>query len=463
MILLLSVFSLTVYTVIRSALIGQFDSSLVSVAWMLAGSVEVDGQKIELEFEERGRPELRDAAFPTYYQLWRGDGTVAAKSAMLGSTELGRLEGALGEVVLGRWQSVDGEPFRTAGLKFRPRAPDGEQDLAESGLAGQTLELVVARDAGQLAGQLRFLRWLLAGASAAVAALSLITAYAVVRAGLRPLDSIAAEIAAISQEDLSARIAAPLAPSEIVPIRDRLNGLLSRLEQAFERERRFTADVAHELRTPLAGLRSMIEVTRSRGRDVGEYEAVLAECLGICVKMQAMVNNLLVLARLDARQVRFCCESINLAELANSQWKEFADKAAQRRLAFKNLTPPSLSVRADREYLCMVLRNVLANAAEYADEGGRVRLRAARKDGMVEISVSNSGCRLSTEQVARVFDCFWRADQSRTDAGVHCGIGLALVERIVHAFGGTVAADVDEAGTFTVRLTIPEMPAEPAG
>ena len=454
-ILLLAVFSATVYIVIRSVLVNQFDASLASVTQILAASVELDGDEIELEFEVQQMPEFQDAEHATYYELWGHDGSVAARSPLLGTADLARLEGAVDALVFAKSQAPDNRPLRTVSLKFKPRASDSNEEHHEHVTADQTLTLVVARDVSDLLGQLRFLRWLLLSASAAVIALSLLIAALVVRRGLAPLNAIAGEIAAISGENLTARIDAESAPSEIVPIKDRLNDLLSRLEDAFNRERRFTADVAHELRTPLAGLRATIEVTLSRARDSSEHETVLSDCLAITDNMQTMVANLLMLARLDADQVALRREPVRPAELADSAWRAYRDRAETRHINFENSIPEQITCQSDGEHLSMVLQNILANAVEYANDNGQIRMTARREDGSIEIAVSNTGCRLSAEQTSQVFDSFWRADASRSDAGVHCGLGLALVKKIATALGGTVTAEIDQPDIFTIRLTIP--------
>ena len=130
-------------------------------------------------------------------------------------------------------------------------------------------------------------------------------------------------------------------PSEIAPIKDRLNELLSGLQASFQRERRFTADVAHELRTPLAGIRSTIEVTLMRARASQEYQAVLSDCLGIVQNMQTMVNNLLMLARLDTRQMVFRRDRILLADLVDACWRPFAERAEHGKSPASPRFPPT--------------------------------------------------------------------------------------------------------------------------
>ena len=469
MILLLTIFSLLIYVVIRSTLTKQFDTSLVSVAQILAASVELDGNEIELEFEVQQMPEFLNAEHPTHYQLWDANGIVIAKSPLVGTDNLLRTDGSLNAIVHGTSQDQYGRPQRTVGLTFMPRLTDNhDEDKDEHGADGdeevqpyqppanvQALTLVVARDAGNLYGQLGFLRWLLLNASLTVIALSCIIAAVIVRKGLRPLNSIAAEIATIKEDSLTTRITAEDVPTEVVQIKNRLNELLSRLEASFNRERQFNADIAHELRTPLSGLRSAIEVTLTRTRDNDEYKRVLFDCEAIVENMQAMVGNLLMLARLDAKQISFQTEQIQLAELMNSCWQQFSNKALERQITFDNNIEAESICESDRQNLSIVLSNILANAVEYADKGGQIRTTACSKDGSMEIAVSNTGCQLTTDQVSQVFDCFWRSDLSRSDTGTHCGLGLALVQRLIRALGGNAFAELQPGGIFIIRLTLP--------
>ncbi len=452
MLLLLTVFSLIVYAAIRRALVNQFDASLTSTARILAASVELDGDEIELEFDAQQMHEFQRPDRPTYYQLWQHDGTVAARSPSLGKDDLLRLEGPLGTPVFQALQMRNSKPGRAVGLKFTPRAsgPDRNPQPVKQ----QALTLVVARDASDLHRPLDFLQWLLLVASGVTIALSVFIATFVVRHGLNPLHSIASEIAAIREDELATRIGTTSIPAEILPIKNRLNDLLSRLEDAFKRERRFTADVAHELRTPLAGIRSTIEVTMARARETTEYQTVLSESLAIVENMQTMVNNLLMIARLDACQVTFRQEHICLAELVNSCWRPFSEKATERETTFENRVPNDVTVNSDRENLSMILSNLLNNAVEYTNEAGQIWVTSHHTGDSVEITVANTGCQLTNGEAAQVFDCFWRGDSSRTDTGAHYGLGLALVQRLIRALGGSVTVELQPDGIFTVRLTL---------
>jgi two-component system heavy metal sensor histidine kinase CusS len=462
MILLLAIFSLLIYGVIRGTLVKQFDTSLASIAQVLAASVEIDANEIELEFEVQQMPEFLNPDNPTHYQFWNANGTVIAKSPLLVTDNLLRLNGSVDTIVHGTSKGKNGRPQRAAGLTFMPRIADSE-DKVDANNAGnfqptaneQAITLVVARDAGDLYTQLGFLRWLLLNASIAVIVLSVVIAAVIVRKGLRPLNAIAAEIANIKEDSLTTRITAEDVPTEVIQIKNRLNELLSRLEASFNRERQFNADVAHELRTPLSGLRSTIEVTLTRTRDNDEYKRVLFDCQAIVENMQTMIGNLLMLSRLDAKQISFQPEQIHLAELVNSCWQPFSGKALQRQITFDNNIEAAIICQSDRQNLSVALSNVLSNAVEYTNEGGQIRIAACSKNDSVEIAVSNTGCKLTNEQVSKVFDCFWRADSSRTDTGTHCGLGLALVQKLTRALGGNVDAELRPGGIFVVRIILP--------
>ncbi len=453
MLLLLAALSLIVYGAIRRALFEQFDAGLESTAQLIAAVIEQDVDEVELGLEVQQMPEFRDNEHQAYFQLWGTDEITLAKSPTLRTEDLWRIGDNTASPVFADLHGHGGRPLRAIGARFlaRPADMDGKPPPK---IEPTMMCLTVARDATELHSHLRFLRWLLLTASGAVTALSLLIAAVVVRHGLAPLNAIAAQIEAIRADDLTARIDAEHAPSEIAPIKDRLNDLLSRLQASFQREQRFTADVAHELRTPLAGLRSTIEVTLLRSREGPEYQAVLSDCLGIVQNMQTMVNNLLMLARLDARQITLRRDRILLGDLVDACWQPFAEQARQRQITFESTMGDDLTCLCDPDNLSMVVSNLLANASEYTNNAGRIRVAAQATEGHVELTIANTGCSLTQEQIAQVFDCFWRGDSSRKDPGVHCGLGLALVQRLMTALGGSATAQLQPGGVFAVRLDL---------
>jgi two-component system sensor histidine kinase QseC len=456
---LLILFGVVVYAAVHRSLVDGFNASLAVTAKAVAGQIEQKGQKLKFEYDDLKMPEFERKDNPEYFEIWQDDGKVLARSPSLGTADLPRLSGSVAAPGFQALTLPNGRPGRAAGLESTPRMEDQDEDAGESrgdrasGLPAkaQRVLVVTARESGELESQLLRLRWILLGGSGGAILLSLLVAAAVVRRGLRPMNSLAAQIADIRADHLQARVARQGMPAEMTGVVRRLNDLLERLQAAFERERSFTADVAHELRTPLAGLRSTLEVAMSRDRSAGEYQEALGDCLAVGKRMQSMVDNLLMLARLDAGQVKLNPQPVRLAELVDSCWRYFSDKASARRIVFENALPPNLTCTADREMLSLVVSNVLANAAEYANDGGRIRVSPSGSD-RPELTFSNTGWRIGQEEVAHVFDRFWRADPSRGGQGVHCGLGLALVQRAMNAMGGRATASV-QGDVFSVAVT----------
>ena len=320
-------------------------------------------------------------------------------------------------------------------------------------LRPQTVTLVAALDSGDLEDHLAWIRWMLAGAGGGIVLLSLGVAALVVRQGLRPVNRLAGEIADVDEDDLARRLPLDDLPRELLPVGECLNALLGRLEAAFARQRCFTADVAHELRTPLAGMRSTLEVALSRARKSEDYREALDDCLAISTRMHAMVDSLLMLARLESGQVAFQVQDIPLDELVEECWLPLADQARARGLSFDNRLTADLACASDRRMLSLIVRNLLDNAVEYADAGGRIWIQARRDGGKLRLSVSNTGCRLQGGDAERVFERMWRGDASRSGAGEHAGLGLALVRRAATALGGAARAEIAD-GIFTLTLTL---------
>jgi signal transduction histidine kinase len=277
----------------------------------------------------------------------------------------------------------------------------------------------------------------------------------VIRRSLQPLGELAARISAVGQDELSARLSAATLPEEIVPVVQRLNELLQRLEEAFARERSLTADIAHELRTPVAGILTTVGVTLSAERTAAEYQEAFQDVRGIARQMRSMIENLLTLARLDAGQAPLPQEPIELCAMVARAWRSCEPTATARGLTFHNDVPQDFRCSVERTALVIVLSNLLENAVQYTDEGGQIWVTARCSDGVTELAVANSGCTLTGEQVNRVFDRFWRSDASRKETSLHVGLGLSLAQRIAQSWEGTATATVDRAGIFRIHVAWP--------
>jgi signal transduction histidine kinase len=449
MAVLLALFAFGLYAVISRALVASFDDVLASTARVISASVEQTDCELKADIDETDIPEFRRADRPDYFQVWRESGEVLGRSSSLKGASLDRFGGRLGTLVFKPVRLPDGRAGRAVGWMFTPRI----DDEATHPIQPPNAVLVVARGTGALDAEIAFLGWLLAIGTGGTIVLALLVGTVVVRQGLRPLEAVAAQIGAIRDDDLTAQIPMDRLPVELAPVVQRLNDLLQRLDAAFQRERTFTSDAAHELRTPLAGLRSTLEVALTRPRDSAEYREALADCLDIVQHTEALVDGLLGLARLDPGHAGRRMESLALGQLVDVAWRPLAEKAQARNLKVDWRVSQDAICTGDRASLLMVLTALLTNAVDYTETGGRIEIDAVRAGGAVDLTVANTGG-LADEDVTHVFERFWRGDASRAGTGVHFGLGLSLVKRAVESLGGTAAASA-AGGKFAIRLTLP--------
>jgi signal transduction histidine kinase len=237
-----------------------------------------------------------------------------------------------------------------------------------------------------------------------------------------------------------------------------LNQLLSRLENAFERERTFSADIAHELRTPMAGLRSSVEVALSRPREADDYRETLEGTLQPIYRVQAMVETLLYLGRLEAGQIEIVERTVDVRELVASSWRPLDAIARERHLNVAWEQPSAVNIVTDPTLLEVAIRNILENAALYANEGGYLRVRIAEEDGSRTVSVVNSGSRVAPEDVSALLGRFTRGDLSRGTSGEHFGLGLALAGKIAAALRCSMRVESRLGGEFSVTFSLRAAP-----
>jgi len=341
-------------------------------------------------------------------------------------------------------------------ITFTPRQEENGL-LAQTESSPAELTLAVARKTRDVDRALAWLRLLLACGCAGAILVSVLVLSWIVGRGLEPLGRVAAEIAKIGENDLSSRLDPRGTPAELAPVVTRLNDLLARLERAFARERAFTADVAHELRTPLAGLRSTLEVSLSKERAAAAYREAMAKSLAIGQQMQRMVENLLELARADAGQLEVASETVDLIALLKDCWTQYADRATERQLEVTWRLPESCLITSDHAKASLVLKNILDNAVTYTDAGGRVTIALRRENGQASLHVANTGSIVAETDAEKVFDRFWRGDTARAPEGNErrYGLGLPLCQNLMTLLGGSITVSTAKGGTFTICVLFP--------
>jgi len=424
---------------------GRFDSDLAATARVLADLAEYDEEGYELEIAP-STARLLDGDEAVRVEAWRPDGKRLYRSPSLGDADLPQPGPAVGAVSVAGGELPGGGDARVATLRFVPRS---DVDAGDGGRAAP-MALSVARSTAGMDSMLARLALWFGGVGAA---LVLVCAWLVSRAtgiGLRPLSRMAGEIAAIDAGALDRRLPAGDAPAEVRPVVDKLNELLARLEESFSRERRFTADAAHELRTPLAVLRTEVEVALGAERQAADYREVLSGTLTTIEDASRIVDALLLLARADVGRLRARSEPVDLGELIATAWDRSRPVADGRDLRFDAELSDGATVDADPDLMRTIATNLLGNAARHASEGGQVHVRAAPERGLI-LEVENSASELQPGDVDKMFDRFWRRDDARTDSG-HSGLGLAVVRAAAGALDMTLEASLHD-GRLAMTLS----------
>nr|WP_186198708.1 heavy metal sensor histidine kinase [Burkholderia gladioli] len=321
---------------------------------------------------------------------------------------------------------------------------------------GTRVALVLARnlrDGRALLDRYRDTLWLAGGVGAA---LSMLVGYALIRLSLRPLRGVVADTGRITVDRLDTRLDAGRVPRELAPLVEAVNAMLARLQRGFRQLSQFSADLAHDLRTPLNNMRGATEVALGRPRTAAEYEALLESNLEEYERLSRMIENVLFLARAEhpgfvthRRDFEVREELLRIA----GYFEGLADEAG---LQLRVEGGGRLS--AELELFRRAIGNLLANALRYTPRGGEIRLAASESAEALTISVSNPGEPIAPELLERIFDRFYRADPARSrqapGTGGVAGLGLAIVRSVMELHGGTVYAESDTGGTRFV-LTFP--------
>jgi len=295
----------------------------------------------------------------------------------------------------------------------------------------------------------------LTGVGGVILALGVAGGWWIASRAIRPIQSISETAVRISAGDLSQRINAGDAESELGQLAAVLNSTFSRLEKAFTQQQQFTSDAAHELRTPLSVILTQTQSALNRERTAGEYRQTVEACQRSAQRMRRLIESLLELARLDAGQENMRRARFDLARLAADCVEQIRPLAVERGIAL-DVSLEAAECEGDSERIGQVLTNLLSNAVHYNHDNGSIRISTRTEGAFVIIEVRNDGPGIAPEHLPHIFDRFYRADTARTTSKGRTGLGLAISKAIVDAHGGSIeAVSASGQGTvFTVRLPV---------
>jgi heavy metal sensor kinase len=293
---------------------------------------------------------------------------------------------------------------------------------------------------------------LLAGLLALIAALG--GGYFLSRRALDPVDRMAAEADQITATRLDRRLDVHNPNDELGHLGTTLNGMIARLERSFEQIRRFTADAAHELRTPLAVMRNAVEVALRSHREPEHYRRVLGDVLEEVERLTRLADQLLFLCREDTGQMPLAMTELRFDNLVRDASEHMDVVARSKGIALESDIIQPCTIRGDADQLRRVVFNLLDNAIKFTSTGGTIRVSLSSTDASVLFMVNDTGIGIPVEHITRVFDRFYRVDPARGQEAGGTGLGLAICRSIVDAHGGQLRVESVFGQGTQVSLTL---------
>ncbi len=427
------VLSAAFYTFTSDWLLNQVDQSLMTTAAQVAAALD-DGEPMEAEdfqFGAGSEAFLRERRF-FIRVIDRGTGNIldTSDSGDVRVTAQAR-NGSAGFETVDSLIRVYTLPLRNSQLALQ---------------VGQSLDEVQQTQA-------QILR-LLALMLLATALLALASGWFLAHRALIPVNAITHTARDIGEKDLSRRIVMALPDDELGLLAQTFNGMLDRIEGAFGRQRQFTADAAHELRTPLSIMQTGLEVVLAQERSAKDYRVTLENMHEEVLRLGQLTTHLLLLARADAHTLGIEPRRVDMSLLLNTVADQVAVTGEQRDITIRRDLPPHISLTADEDRLIQLALNLLENAVKYTPAGGSITVKLAESNGHVCFSVADTGVGIAPQHLPHIFDRFYRIDGARSREVGGFGLGLAIAQHIVHLHRGDIKVDSQMGvGTqFTVTL-----------
>lgn len=464
-VLLIAIFSFSLYFDARRSAYRALDELLLSRARGYGSMVEYDQGRFEFEAGEAAFYQPRSGEPWRAFAIYRAaDREVVFVSPSL--SRRGFLPAALALALPDREQGPvagsrplpagDGSIRIHAGVYPTRRDPDITGIRSSRQDHGPAVLVVTAEDLAPVEARLRRLTWRLLAAFPVTLLVAAVFGWLLSARIIAPISSMAESAARIEAADLSGRIPVRGSGDEIDRLASTLNAAFGRLSSALESQSRFTADAAHEVRTPVAVVRAQAESALRAERTPEEYRRALKRILESALRLEELVEGLLVLSRADSRPALEVPDSIDLSLLAQRVVDNRAEDAGRRSLPVDLRVPGPVMVRGDRRLIGIAAGNLLDNAIRFSAETGRITVTVEFEEGVALLHVADQGPGIEPEHLPHIFERFYTANASRSRDEGGSGLGLSLVQAIARLHGGSVAvrSAPGEGSIFSLRLPL---------
>lgn len=435
----------------------EYDNNLLSKARILVTLTKEHEDNIELDFADEFMPEFEREESPEFFQLWLDNEEVFERSRSLGERNLPKVNLEAVGHVFNDIELFNGRDGRVVTIVFVPQIDKMELRTKERLARQKNMTLAVAMELESLQSITLSVHLILLSGSVFIILILFFVIHTSVRKGLRPLNSIASQLQTIDVNSLDERLKLDSVPAELANIVGRFNELMEQLEDSFTREKQFSSDVAHELRTPIAELRNIAEIFLKWPDDIRLQQSMATDVLQSSFQMVSIVDNLLSLARCESGTLSVQFSDIDLAERIDLTWSRLENSAAEKGIQFvREFEQPAISSSSIIEF-DLILINILSNAIAYSPDNSTIVARITQGKEHFSVCFSNSALNLVPDDITTLFDRFWRKDKSRTSES-HSGLGLSLVKAYAKQLNIKLHVSIDKEQILTFCLL--ELPAK---
>ena len=443
---LLCLLSAAIYLIVRHGLFRELDRSITQTAALLSNQVELENGGIIFEWKE-GFGTNRALHDDGLFQFWDEATGATTRSSQLKGQDLPKFCGENGAPLLKEIQLPGGgRQARAIGMRIYPFVLPEESGRMKA--QGRIIDpkslphvLVVARDTKSIYRILNRTRWVLGVGTLLTLGLGFLLIHRVIRVTLRPIDELTVQMKDRAEHQLDSALVVPgTLPVELAGLAENFDSLLARVAAIRQRERDFIRHAAHELRTPIAGLRATTDLALSQPREAAAYAAHLASCQKTAVELGELVKRLSALSRIGQAGSPPLLERLDVGVILTDCLNPFLPLFEERGLEVKREFPEHAMVAiGDATLIRIIFNNLLDNAVSHANPGSDVRIRGGTANGRIEIGISNPASDLP-HNLERLFEPLFRRETSRNDAETHLGIGLTLSLEAATAMGATLQA-----------------------
>jgi len=444
--LVLAAAGAAVYVAVARSLQAGLDRDLAARVESLASVVFQTREQVDFEFSDQLMPEYGGeeggpaTPRPAYFEIEFADGTLLERSNSLAGADLITPDEVTATPSYWTAPLPDGRDGRYVAQRIEVHHVFPEEGPDRPTAA--RLVLVVAQGREELVALERMLLAQCVGACILLAGLIAALSWLAVERGLEPARRLAARLDAIRVDDLPAQLEAGELPAELAPVADKIDALIGRVQTALSRERRTTADIAHELRTPVSELLTVSEVALRDGNDARAGRIALAKVRDVAWRMGRSLSTLLKLARLEMGAERIDRESVDLGGIVREFLRSLSAAARERGIKVESDVGLGDRVAGDPEVLRIVVSNLLSNAIHYSARDGVVRCSFESPNGSWRLVIENEAGDLEPEDLRSLSEPFWRKDRARTDSD-RSGLGLALSRALAEKTGMELAFELE--------------------